>query len=302
MATTRDGIRFDERTIPGRRVWFITGASRGFGLEIARQVLERGDAVVATARNPSAIEKALGSEPSLLPLALDVNDETQAAAAAARAVERFGRIDVLVNNAGRGLLGGVEETSDAEVRAVFDTNVFGLLTVTRALLPAMRAQRSGRVLNLSSVGGMSASAGWGVYCATKFAVEGLSEALRAELAPLGIAVVIVEPGAFRTDFLDASSLQRVASPIEDYAATAGRTRTWANDTNHAQLGDPVKAATAMIAAALSTDPPLRLPLGADCVARIEDKLASVQRDLDRTRAVALSTGHAVASASAGLPE
>ena len=220
-----------------------------------------------------------------------MTDETQAQTAAAQALEHFGRIDVLVNNAGRGLLGAVEETSAEEVRDVFDTKVFGLLTVTRAVLPVMRRQRSGRVLNISSVGGFSSSAGWGVYCATKFAVEGLSEALRTELAPLGISVTIVEPGTFRTDFLDASSLQRVARTIDDYAATAGRTRAWVDDTNHAQLGDPVKAAAAMITVATSADPPLRLQLGADCVARVESKLATVVRELEQWRALALSTGH-----------
>lgn len=285
-------------------VWFITGASRGFGLEIARQALERGDAVVATARDPRQVETSLaGRGASLLAIALDVTDERQAQDAAAQAVERFGRIDVLVNNAGRGLLGAVEEASREEVGTVFDTNVFGLLTVTRAVLPVMRQQRSGRVLNISSVGGFSASAGWGVYCGTKFAVEGLSEALHAELAPLGIAVTIVEPGAFRTDFLDASSLHRVARPIEDYAATAGQTRSWADDTNHAQLGDPVKAAAAMIAVATGADPPLRLQLGADCIARVENKLTTVARELDRYRALAMSTAHETArdSGSAGVP-
>jgi NAD(P)-dependent dehydrogenase (short-subunit alcohol dehydrogenase family) len=288
----------------GPRVWFITGASRGFGLELARQVLERGDAVVATARDPRQMERALaGSAAPLLAIALEVTDEKQAQAAAVQAIDRFGRIDVLVNNAGRGLLGAVEEASNEEVRAVFDTNVFGLLAVTRAVLPVMRKQRSGRILNISSVGGVSASAGWGVYCGTKFAVEGLSEALHAELAPLGIDVIVVEPGAFRTDFLDASSLHRVARPIEDYGATAGQTRTWADDTNHAQLGDPVKAAAAMIAVATGANPPLRLPLGADCVARVEAKLANVAHELDRWRTLALSTGHdaARAAASGGLP-
>jgi len=285
-----------------RRVWFITGASKGFGLEIARQTLARGHAVVATARRPRDVDAALGSSPALLSVALDVDDPAQAAAAVAAATERFGRIDILVNNAGRGLLGSVEEASDAETRAVFDTNVFGLLTVTRAVLPVMRAQRGGRVVNLSSVGGMSASAGWGVYSATKFAVEGLSEALRAELAPLGIDVIVVEPGTFRTDFLDASSLQRVAASIPDYADTAGRTRTWADDANHAQLGDPVKGVAAMIDVALSERPPFRLPLGADCVARVEAKLKSVAEDLERTRAIALSTGHEEAKPSAGVPD
>src|SRR5215470_2204669 len=203
-------------------VWFITGASRGFGLEIARQALEQGDAVVATARDPRGVEKNLPSAgASLLAVALDVTDEQEAQSAVARAVERFGRIDVLVNNAGRGLLGAVEEACAAEVQAVFDANVFGLLTVTRAVLPVMRRQRSGRVLNMSSVGGFSSSAGWGIYCSTKFAVEGLSEALAQELKPLGIFVTSVEPGYFRTDFLDATSLVTNAAAIEDYHETSG---------------------------------------------------------------------------------
>lgn len=296
--------RADAEAGSGRRVWFVTGASRGFGLEIARQVLERGDALVATARDPRPLETLLGGngEP-LLAVPLDVTDEQQARVAATAAAARFGRIDVLVNNAGRGLLGAVEEASAEEIRAVFDTNVFGLLTVTRAVLPVMREQRSGRVLNISSVGGFTSSAGWGVYCATKFAVEGLSEALHAELAPLGIAVTIVEPGAFRTDFLDASSLHRVARPIADYTATAGRTRAWAHDTNHAQLGDPVKAAAAMIAVATVPNPPLRLQLGTDCVTRVEGKLAQVARELEQWRPLALSTDHddAPGSERAGVP-
>jgi NAD(P)-dependent dehydrogenase (short-subunit alcohol dehydrogenase family) len=167
----------------------------------------------------------------------------------------------------------------------------------------MRRQHSGRILNLSSVGGFAASPGWGVYCATKFAVEGLSEALQAELTPLGISVTIVEPGAFRTDFLDGSSLQRSAKAIEDYSTTAGQMRAWADGTNHAQLGDPVKAAAAMIAVAAGPNPPLRLQLGADCIARVESKLAMVARELEQCRAIAMSTAHAGASAagSAGLP-
>ena len=192
-------------------------------------------------------------------------------------------------NAGGGLLGAVEEASAEEVHAVFDTNVFGLLAVTRAVLPVMRGQRSGRVLNISSVGGFAAWPGWGVYCATKFAVEGLSEALRVELAPLGIGVIVVEPGTFRTDFLDGSSLHRAKRAIEDYATTVGQTRTWAQENNHAQLGDPVRAAAAMITVALSAAPPVRLQLGSDCVARVEEKLAHVARELDQWRALALST-------------
>ena len=174
-------------------VWFITGASRGFGLEIARAALARGDSVVAAARDRQVVERELGRSERLLAVELDVTDERQAQEAVSAALARFGQIDVLVNNAGRGLLGAVEESSAEEVRSVFAVNVDGLLTVTRAVLPAMRSRRSGRILNISSVGGFGAWPGWGVYCATKFAVEGLSEALHAELLPLGISVTVIEP-------------------------------------------------------------------------------------------------------------
>jgi len=276
--------------------WFITGASRGFGLEIARAALARGDRVVAAARDPQAVTRALGTHERLLPVALDVANEHQAESAAAAALDRFGRIDVLVNNAGRGLLGAVEEASATDVRAVFAVNVDGLLTVSRAVLPSMRRQRSGRIINLSSVGGFVSRPGWGIYCATKFAVEGLSEAMHGELAPLGIYVTLVEPGAFRTDFLDASSLVRTARAIDDYDATSGATRRWADDSNHAQEGDPAKAAAAIVAVVTATDPPLRLALGADCVARIEEKLATVGAELHHWRNLALSTGYEPAEA------
>ena len=219
-------------------VWFITGASRGFGLEIARAVVERGDAVVAAARDPKVVEIALGQRDKLLSVELDVTDERQAQASVRAALARFGQIDVLVNNAGRGLLGAVEEASAEEIRSVFAVNVDGLLNVTRAVLPSMRERRSGRILNLSAVGGFGAWPGWGVYCATKFAVEGLSEALRAELLPLGILVTIIEPGTFRTDFLDASSLRRAVRVIDDYSGSSGTAREWADSSNHNQLGDP----------------------------------------------------------------
>jgi len=223
-------------------VWFITGASRGFGLAIARAALERGDAVVAAARDPEAAERAIVQHQQLLAVDLDVTNEGQAQAAVRDALMRFGQIDVLVNNAGRGLLGAVEEASAEEVRSVFAVNVDGLLNVTRAVLPFMRERRSGRILNLSSVGGFGAWPGWGVYCATKFAVEGLSEALHAELLPLGIHVTIIEPGTFRTDFLDASSLRRAVRVIDDYSGSGGTAREWADSSNHNQLGDPAKGA------------------------------------------------------------
>ncbi len=273
-------------------VWLITGASRGFGREITRQALDRGDAVVATARRPEQVAEALpGYGDRLLAVPLDLADPAQPAALAQAAVDRFGRIDILVNNAGRGLLGAVEEATADEVEAVFRTNVFGLLAVTRAVLPVMRAQRSGRILNLSSLGGFAQYPGWGIYGATKFAVEGLSEALRAELAPLGIQVVIIEPGGFRTDFLDGSSLHTTRQEIADYAGTAGQVRVQAAGRRRQQANDPVKGAAAIVTIATVADPPARLQLGADCVAAVEDKLQRVAAELDRWRELAVSTAY-----------
>ncbi|WP_113699465.1 oxidoreductase [Nonomuraea lactucae] len=272
--------------------WFITGASRGFGLEIARQALERGHNVVGTARDHEAVEKALPQYPDrLLAAALDVTEENQARAAVAAATAAFGTIDILVNNAGRGVLGAVEEASDATVRAVYDTNVFGLLNVTRAVLPVMRRQRSGRVLNLSSLGGFSSSGAFGIYCSTKFAVEGISEAMHQELAPLGIDVTIVEPGSFRTDFLDASSLHIEDTVIGDYAHTSGVLRSAIPAMNHTQPGDPVKGAAAILALANADTPPLRAQLGSDCVAALEQKIAQLQQESAAWRRLALSTDH-----------
>ncbi|ATB29848.1 oxidoreductase [Melittangium boletus] len=270
------------------RTWFITGASRGFGALITAEALAAGDAVVATARDPKGLVERFGEHPRLLAVRLDVTQEAQAREAVEAALQRFGRIDVLVNNAGYGLLGAVEEARGPEVERLFATNVFGLLTVTRAVLPHMRRQRAGHVINLSSLGGYSAYPGWGVYCATKFAVEGITEALAAELAPLGIHATVVEPGFFRTDFLDGQSLA-VAEPIADYAETSGVTRTAAVDLNHAQPGNPAKLAKAMIALAHTARPPVRLPLGSDALARIENKHRSVTEELAAWRELALST-------------
>ena len=224
-------------------------------------------------------------------------DEAQAAAAVEAAVQRFGRIDVVVNNAGRGLLSAVEEASDAAARAVFDTNVFGILNVLRAVLPTLRAQRSGRIINLSSIGGFIGSAGWGIYCATKFAVEGFSEALAREVGPLGIDVVIVEPGYFRTDFLDASSLSTEGTVIDDYAETAGATRQHATDVNHAQPGDPVKAAAAIVEIASAERPPLRIQLGRDSFTAVADKLQFVAEEQQAWRDLSVSTDHDDVAAS-----
>jgi NAD(P)-dependent dehydrogenase (short-subunit alcohol dehydrogenase family) len=274
------------------QTWFITGASRGFGLRIARLALARGDNVIATARRAEAVEDALGAHERLLSLPLDVTDESQARAAADAAVERFGRIDVLLNNAGFGLLGAVEEATAEEVERLYRTNVFGLLNVTRAVLPHMRARRSGRVLNISSIGGYRAGPGFGVYSSTKFAVEGLSESLHAELAPLGIHVTVVEPGYFRTDFLDSSSLSVSSNGISDYNGTAGAVRGIAANLNHEQPGDPDRLAQVLVDFARAPNPPVRLPLGSDTVAAIEKKHASDALILEQWRSVSVSTDFA----------
>jgi NAD(P)-dependent dehydrogenase (short-subunit alcohol dehydrogenase family) len=275
-----------------KRVWFITGASRGIGALIAEAALADGNAVVAAGRNVAAIAERLGESAALLPVALDVTSEAQARAAVQAAVEKFGRIDVLVNNAGFGLLGAVEESADKDVRRMYDTNVFGLLNVTRAVLPTLRANRSGHVINISSIGGYRAAAGFGVYSSTKFAVEGITEALHAELKPLGIHATVVEPGYFRTDFLDASSLVVARDVIDDYDETSGAVRRKAVQINHNQPGDPTKLAAAMIRLVDAPNPPLRLPLGTDTLAAIAAKNAYVTQETNEWKSLSTSTDFA----------
>ncbi|HEV3427675.1 MAG TPA: oxidoreductase [Paraburkholderia sp.] len=275
-----------------KRVWFITGASRGIGALIAQAALADGNAVVAAGRNAQAIVERLGESAALLPVALDVTDEAQARAAVQAALDKFGRIDVLVNNAGFGLLGAVEESADKDVRRMYDTNVFGLLNVTRAVLPAMRAQRAGHIINISSIGGYRAAAGFGVYSSTKFAVEGITEALHAELKPLGIHATVVEPGYFRTDFLDASSLVVAPDVIDDYDETSGAVRRKAVQMNHNQPGDPIKLAAAMVTLVEASNPPLRLPLGTDTLAAIAAKNAYVEQETQNWKALSASTDFA----------
>jgi NAD(P)-dependent dehydrogenase (short-subunit alcohol dehydrogenase family) len=272
-----------------KRVWMITGASRGMGAEITAAALAQGDAVVATARKSSAITDILGSQPGLLAVNLDVTSESAALQAVKLAIEHFGRVDVLVNNAGYGLAGAVEESSAEEVRSIFDTNVMGLLNVTRAVLPRMRSQRSGHVINMSSLGGYRVGAGFGVYGSTKFAVEGLSEALHAELTPLGIRVTVVEPGYFRTDFLDSSSAMEARNVIADYAETAGKVRVSARAYSHRQPGDPKRLAQALLTLVSAENPPLRLQLGTDALTRIREKHAFVEQELQTWAALSRST-------------
>ncbi|NMZ09675.1 SDR family NAD(P)-dependent oxidoreductase [Pseudomonas proteolytica] len=271
------------------RTWFITGASRGFGTLIAEHALRAGDAVIATARKPQDITDRLGDHPNLLAVRLDVTSEEEAHQAVAEGIKRFGQIDVVVNNAGFGVLGAVEETSAKETERLFATNVFGVLNVTRAVLPHLRRQRSGHIVNISSVGGYQAFIGWGVYCSTKFAVEGISEALHQELAPLGIRVTVVEPGFFRTDFLDEQSLIKTELELSDYDDTVGKMRKFAEGANHAQPGDPLKFAEAMLALVNAPNPPQRLAMGSDTVAVVGEKNRFVDAELVEWKELSIST-------------
>ena len=262
-----------------QRVWFITGASTGFGRLLAEEVLKAGGKVVATARkldNVADLEKKYPQTAQAL--SLDVTDARQVDSAVAQAFARFGRVDVLVNNAGYGVAGAIEEVSEAEFMPMFETNVFGLLRVTRAFLPHLRKQRSGHILNLSSIGGVVAGPGIGFYNATKFAVEGLSEALAAELAPLGIHVTIIEPGPFRTDFLGRSGVV-AKTRISDYDNTAGNMRKYFAENDGKQKGDPLRAVQAMMEVVESPNPPLRLLLGASAVQRLRAKLGNWEKEI-----------------------
>ncbi|MFJ2394526.1 SDR family NAD(P)-dependent oxidoreductase [Streptomyces sp. NPDC087843] len=272
--------------------WFVTGASRGIGAEIARAALADGNDVVVGVRNPERVPADLRNSDKVLAVALDVTDHDSIPRAVDAAVDRFGGIDVLVNNAGRGLLGALEEITDAEARSLFDLNVFGLINVTRAVLPVMRKQGSGKLVHIGSRSGFEGEPGVSLYSASKFAVAGISEALSAELAPFDIQSMVVEPGVFRTDFLDASSLSVAANRIADYDDTpAHTTLDWIDQANHTQLGDPVKGA-ALIVEATSTDKlPTHLYLGRDTLERLEAKYRQVQNDLAPWREKSAATAH-----------
>ena len=261
------------------RTWFITGSSTGFGRLLAEEVLKAGENVVATARKVGQVADLEQKYPGYaLALPLDVTKQDQVDAAVEKTLERFGRVDVLVNNAGYGVAGAIEEVSEAELEPMYATNVFGLLRVTRAFLPQLRKQKSGHILNLSSIGGLTAGPGWGTYQSTKFAVEGLSESLAQEVAPLGIKLTIVEPGPFRTDFLGRSGVA-AAKRVEDYDATAGNARRYQNEQDGKQPGDPLKAVHAMMQVVDAENPPLRLLLGAGALKRVREKIEKWQKEL-----------------------
>ena len=266
-------------------VWFITGCSTGLGRALAERVLRHGHRVVATARNPMQINDLMSAHPNAaLSLALDVTNTNQVAEAAARAEKAFGRIDVLVNNAGYGYLAAVEEGEDDEVRAMFETNFFGLVALTKGVLPGMRARGRGHIINISSVGGFIGNPGGGYYNATKFAVEGLTEALAKEVKPLGIRVTAVEPGPFRTDWAG-RSLRQTRHPIAAYAATSGARRAEIAGRSGKQPGDPVRAAEAIIKVVESPEPPLNLILGNDGLTRVRTKLRDLVSSIDKWETV-----------------
>jgi NADP-dependent 3-hydroxy acid dehydrogenase YdfG len=260
----------------GKPVWFITGCSTGFGRELAAHLLAGGYRTVVTARNPDSL-KDLGVHQNALVLKLDVTDQAQIDAAVKAAEAHFGRIDVLVNNAGLGYFGAVEESEDDEVRWMFDVNVFGLGRMISAVLPGMRQRRSGFIVNLSSIAGIRSFPGLGYYNATKFAVEGLSEALWQEVEPLGIKVMIVEPSGFRTDWAGRSAKESVEQ-IADYAATAGEKRRQLRAVSGHQPGDPLRAVQAIVSAVESVQPPHRLLLGNAAYELAMAKIAELQRE------------------------
>jgi len=260
------------------------------GAEIARAALSAGDKVVATGRDRQRLQQRFDEYGErVLALELDVSQSPQAGAAVERALAAFGRIDVLVNNAGYGQMGLFEEVTAEEIQCQFDTNFFGLLHVTRAVLPAMRRQRSGHIFNISSIGGVYGFAGAGVYCATKFAVEGFSESLAPELAPFGIHMTIVEPGFFRTDFLDASSVRWSEHRIDDYAEMSAALQNGYTAHSHHQAGDPAKLGAALVLLAGEEKPPLRYAAGSDAYAGVSEQLAKRVDELRAWRVLSEST-------------
>ena len=273
-----------------RKTWFITGATRGFGVEIAKAAMQAGNRVVATGREPGQLQQQLGTDgDQLLSVKLDVSDAVQTRSAVGQAVDRFGGIDVLVNNAGYGHLGYFEENSLADVRQQFETNVFGLFNVTWAALPVMRQARKGLIYNISSVAGIRGNEFGSLYSASKFAVEGFSESLAQELAPFGINVTLVEPGPFRTDFLSRESLKFGRTPIADYDARRAQVQAAFEDRNGKQAGDPRKLAAALVRLSNEPKPPLHFAAGAFAVHTARAKFQAMLAELEAWQQVSIDT-------------
>jgi NAD(P)-dependent dehydrogenase (short-subunit alcohol dehydrogenase family) len=277
--------------VSAKKVVLVTGAGRGMGVDIARAALGADHRVVATARHAQKVTDALGSHDDLLAVALDVTDSASVQTAVDAAVERFGRIDVLVNNAGNFYAGFFEEISPEDFRAQVDTNLFGPLNVTRAVLPVMRAQRSGLVVTISSTAGLIGQEFCTAYAASKFALEGFMESLTPEVAPYGIHTMVVEPGFFRTDLLTPESTSYAQPSIADYAERTEQTVTAWNGMNGQQGGDPAKLAQALIGLATSDQPPVRWVAGADAVAGVEQKAKDLLAQVDAHRGLSSSLAH-----------
>lgn len=275
-----------------QKVILVTGASKGFGLEIAKTALATGDKVIATVRSKAdQLAASLNNDPNLLVVTMDVTNEAQVKAAVAEGLLRFGKIDVVINNAGYGIVTAIEEATDAEVKAQYDTNVFGLLNVLRAALPHLRAQRSGHIINVSSLFGFDAIPGWALYGSTKFAVEGISKGLAVELEPLNIKVTVVEPGLFSTEFLSAESYSASKNIIADYATTVGPMRAGADQLHGNQPGDPKKLAQVVVDIAHNDNPPLHLPIGKDAVGMYKANAEKTSKEIDQWIEVSTSTDH-----------
>jgi len=272
------------------RVWFITGANRGFGLEIVRSALQAGDRVVATARRPETLQHLAGNADSRLAVVpLDVTDGAAIAAAVRAALERFGRIDVLVNNAGYGQLGPFESITPEAIEKQFATNLFGVFTLTRAVLPILRAQRAGHIINISSIAGLTGIPGASIYCSSKFALEGWSEALGSEVSAFGIKVTAIEPGRFRTDFLDPTSVRFGDVRIADYEQSAAEHRAALEAANHQQAGGPVKLANAIVTLVRAAEPPVHFPAGSEAIRVMLDRAHQLHVEAEAWRALSLGT-------------
>ncbi|WP_374948326.1 SDR family NAD(P)-dependent oxidoreductase [Mucilaginibacter sp.] len=273
------------------KVWFVTGASKGLGLTLVKELLANGYKVAATSRNINDLNAAVGTSEDFLPLAVSLTDEGSVTAAINQTIEKFGRVDVVINNAGYGMLGSLEELTDAEARANFDVNVFGSLNIIRAAMPYLRGQGSGHIFNISSIGGFTGNyPGFGIYCATKFAVAGFTESLAAEAKDFGVKATVVYPGYFRTSFLEPDSLSVPQNEIEAYKTVRDVQAAHQNDINGNQAGDPVKAAQVMIKVAESADAPVHLFLGEDAYGLAQQKMDIISQDLAGWKALGTSTG------------
>lgn len=271
------------------KVWLITGCSTGFGRSLAQAVLQHGDRLIATARKPEQLQDLVSQYPdNVKAIRLDVTNLNEVQAAVKAAIEAFEQVDVLVNNAGYGLIGALEEVSEEQIRRNFETNFFGALNMIRAILPVMRQQQSGHIINMSAIAGFNNELGFSIYGSAKFALEGVSEALRGEVAPLGIKVTIVEPGPFRTDFIG-RSLERVEQSIDAYNATVGQFWEFLNKISGSQPGNPDKAANALIKVVESPNPPLRLVLGKYAYSKFREKIKSLTAELDTWEEIAVNT-------------